>query len=364
MKRFTVQAAGVFAAALIGIITMVSGCKSSTEPLDPTSINVLNQKDIYEPIIKSMKKADKNTFVMCHFSDIHGSRENGERLFEFLDNYKSDLDCIFCSGDVVSDTYHDDFSYWGELDTKDVMFCIGNHDSTREDGTVPAKECFERYLSPYVEGWDVVRPSTCQDEKCYYYKDYEAFGLRLVFLDSIHFDEEQKEWMNAVLEECLGNGLSVICICHFPPGKITHSGNCFDSYNYCSWMEDGSFAKPIWDFGAAAAPVVNSFIERGGKFVTWLFGHIHIDICGYVKDFPNQFCVGVAETLWRDNYTGTFSDIERKYGEKSQDLFNIVGVNTVDKTICLLRVGADFTRENTERFKLKWNYANNEQVDW
>jgi len=83
-----------------------------------------------------------------------------------------------------------------------------------------------------------------------------------------------------------------------------------------------------------------------------------------VKDFPNQFCVGVAETLWRDNYTGTFSDIERKYGEKSQDLFNIVGVNTVDKTICLLRVGADFTRENTERFKLKWNYANNEQVDW
>ena len=322
---------------------------------DPSSILYLNPDRVYLPEIRGMKSKHENDsfapLVICHFSDIHGSRVNLERLLEFCNHHKMYIDDILHTGDNVNNQFSDDFTYWRDAGASNILNTIGNHDTAFRDEkwdvrAHAGKDSYEKYFAPFVSIWSVEQPESAQEKgRCYYFKDYQESGIRLIVLDCMLFDSYQKSWLDEVLYDAFVSDLSVICVSHYPAGKLDHSiENVFDSK---SPVENTSGF-----LNEAAAIAVDSFVDYGGTFVCWLGGHIHIDSCARLLFHPRQLCINVAEALC----SGAYGDQKRVVGTKSQDLFNILSVNRNTRELSLLRVGADTDVLGRRRFKYTIKY--------
>ncbi len=333
----------------------VSDVMETEDGYPPSSIMFFNPDRIYSPEIKSMKeKHEKESYdhlVLCHFSDIHGSRVNLDRLLEFCDHYQTYIDDILHTGDNVNNQFSDDFSYWEEAGAANILNTIGNHDTAFRDEhwdvkAHAGKDSYEKYFAPFVPFWEVTQPESAREEGlCYYYKDYVKAGVRLIVLDCMLFDARQSTWLEYVLRDAYESDLSVICVSHYSAGKLDHSlENVFDSK--CPVENTQSFLS------GAASDAVDSFIDYGGSFICWLGGHIHIDSCARLQSHPRQLSINVAEALC----SGAFGDQDRVIGTKSQDLFNILSVNRNTHELSLLRVGADTDVLGRNRFKYTMTY--------
>ena len=84
----------------------------------------------------------------------------------------------------------------------------------------------------------------------------------------------------------------------------------------------------------------------------------HPDFCGTVAEGRQLFMtVGLAKNdeIW--------GDMRRVTGEKSQDLFNIVAIDTYLKHIRVFRVGAEWSRFLQHRTTMCLDYAARKQVN-
>ncbi len=321
----------------------------------PSSILALNQKDLYKPAIVEMKsKKQSEAFdhlVLCHFSDIHGSKDNLIRIIEFCDFYDSFIDDILHTGDSVTDQFSDDFSFWDNAGASSILNTIGNHDTAIlsdkwEWYAHIGKDSYDKYFAPYISFWDIEQPKLAKENGlCYYYKDYKYSGIRLIVLDCMKYDLSQHTWFVKVLSEAADAKYAIICVSHFAAGILDHSSeNVFDSrmpveYTSSYLNEDAAYA-------------VDAFIDNGGEFVCWLGGHIHIDSFARLMYHPRQICINVAEA----KCSGEYGDQRRVLGAKSQDLFNLIAINRNCHELSLLRVGADRDILGRYRFKLTVNY--------
>lgn len=321
----------------------------------PSSIFFFNPDRVYLPEIKKMKEKQEDELfdhlVLCHFSDIHGSRVNLERLLEFCNHYSIFIDDILHTGDSVNDQFSDDFSYWKDAGATNVLNTIGNHDTALrgERWDVRAhvgKDSYNKFIAPYAPFWTITQPESARENGlCYYYKDYKESGIRLIVLDCMLFDSDQRLWLERVLYDAFELDLSVICVSHYLAGKLDHSTeNVFDSK---SPVESTSGI-----LNESASNAVDSFIDYGGAFICWLGGHIHIDSCARIQSRPRQLCINIAEALC----SGAYGDQKRVIGTKSQDLFNILSVNRNTRELSLLRVGADKDVLGRKRFKYTMQY--------
>ena len=75
-------------------------------------------------------------------------------------------------------------------------------------------------------------------------------------------------------------------------------------------------------------------------------------------NYQNQLNITVG-TASSTNSSNTF-DIGRKVGTKSQDLFNIISVDTYSKFVKLIRIGAEYDRQMRKRTYLCYYYGNDE----
>ena len=106
----------------------------------------------------------------------------------------------------------------------------------------------------------------------------------------------------------------------------------------------------------ATISVVTNFASGfNGSFICYLVGHSHADTTGYSYAHPNQLyllcpcsCLtpdynnsGVYQGSGIYSYGNECGDMPRVEGTRTQDCFNVYGIDTVNKIIKVVRVGSD-----------------------
>ena len=219
---------------------------------------------------------------------------------------------------------------------------------------------------------------TIPENKCYFYKDYPDYNIRIIGLSCYHWKEnikysdgtpitnypdgepvdtgQQQTWFRSVLEDARQQGLHVICSSHGNAEYISEDTVSFQAlapYRYTN--QDSLISMEMFQ-------EVQTFIDNRGNFIAWLNGHAHEDHFGVIKDYPQQLqiCIETAGALrqspgsqfefsgWHDREENTIND----------DLFNIVSVNIYNKSISLLRIGCEYDKYGRHIGSLSYDYEN------
>ena len=343
-------------------VTTLGTFAMSVERLDKSYI----QMDYTDRLVQSKLKRtnDNATLSLLHFSDIHSDKERFRRISSFARKYRHLIDEVICSGDVVYN-YADEaeaenrgFSYWSmyRTDKNKILLSIGNHDIEKSDGgSLTESECRTKYYTPFSASNQAYASVVFGgDDVCYYYKDYTSHKVRVIVLDWGHQTETQKTWFIDTLSSAKTLGYAVVVVNHCPFAwqYMTKQKNRFDA---------------LLNFGANNqilsidyARLVDNFINDGGKFVCWLAGHTHVDYFSVLENFNNQVMVNVGcATILQ---SAKDSDIWRLANTQSEDLFNIVTINTSRGTFSLIRVGADIDTLQRSRKSITWDYINHKLI--
>ena len=351
---------------------------------DETDILSLYPQYEIVPVLANFQKTNDaashsygvDNFVIMWFSDLHSETEVLKRYVKFEKEYSSYIDEILCSGDVVN-RHEDDFSYWQGLDASKYLMCIGNHEvlsdvkPTVDDKTVSSpyyssKHCYEKYLQPYLTETNI----TIETNRSYWYKDYPTQKIRIIALDYLHWndtpklsdgtyittypdgggidDGAQQTWLTGVLNDAIANDLNVIITLHAPLRMGVVFENTFSAF-FVPDVNTGLFAG--W---AELAGIVDTFINNGGKFVTYLCGHRHEDLMGSVENYPNQL-VRLIDTSRISIRSG---DIAKVWNTRSEDLFEIICVNTNLKYLTFYRIGSNTDRIGRHIGSIVFDYDN------
>lgn len=312
----------------------------------------VNKKQYFKNLFIQSNWASRNggttphisPLVILWFSDIHGSAYNYNRLIEFRAYFNNYIQASICTGDLVSSFYGDDFSYFT---ANDIMLVIGNHDvQDRPTGehTHTGLDAYNAYFKDKISNWGVIQPENAETEGlCYYYKDFTDRGIRLIVLDKMAWNATQNTWLHSVLTDAKNKNLAVICANHYPASNTNLNRKC----SFCSLYTDNIGGMPT-----DAINSIQSFIDNEhGEFICHLTGHTHADYYGII-DGTTQISITIDCAYNVDSW----NDSDRVDGEKSSDCFNIISIDTYDKTIKMFRVGVDRDRWLRHKGTLCVNY--------
>ncbi|MBR6245850.1 MAG: metallophosphatase family protein [Bacteroidales bacterium] len=314
------------------------------------------------------------SLTLLQFSDLHGDTENLERIADFLQAYGSHIEDAIHLGDVVN-CYWDDPNPWDLVPrARGILNVVGNHDcwkghlvwaQSRRPYDATADEAYSLIMEgkdkslPFISGWGAVRPA---GRLCYYYKDYNPQGIRLIVLDCMHYDQAQDKWFSRVLAEALKAGRTVIAAQHLPAQSgleklpLGFSDRDYELEPVAS--PDGSPAfldtpegPQMERMSDACFAAVDRFIDAGGTFACWLSGHTHIDMTGHVPGHRRQLQIIVDKAGQKDSYMQE----ARTRGTVLQDAFNLVTVNPSRGLILVKRIGCN--RDHYMRSKSLFTYS-------
>lgn len=305
---------------------------------------------------KPFNRATTTSLALLHFSDIHGDETNLQRMVDMKNELGTMIDDTICTGDMVYNNYSATcMDFWDNVDgAESIMMCIGNHDvadgqhgySSDQIGQTVA---YQKYFAPYISNWNVNMAGT---NLTYWYKDYASRKVRVIALNYLLTGSEQTAqdtWLASRLAEAKANAYAVVILEHTPLNSFANI-DCNFSIIGLPWSYN--------EFPTIYQDTVQAFIDDGGEFVCYLAGHSHCDYVGYNSNYPNQLCVAVTTALTTD----ADNDQRRAIGEKSQDAGNIVLVDTVTKTVKLVRVGADMDCYLRGRNLFSINYSTKEVI--
>ena len=311
-------------------------------------------------------------FHFLHTSDNHGGN------FGYADELLDLSPALFLinTGDMLLDKFSDfPNSQTVALATateKPCYLVLGNHDYSH----APSKQdVFDAFMQPTHQHNGITT------DKTYYSVDYTDYGVKCIMLDMNdgwddtelqqlgptpltrgNMSNEQILWFITQLEDAAANGLHVCLFIHIVPCQID-SDRVID--NFSDYNALGSVIASNLTF---LADIVDSWIDgtsisfeyKGmdynhtfsakGHFVSWFFGHLHWDECGWMKDHPNQFMVGVCKPV--DGYTG-FGSYD---GDKLGVHFNYYTIDTFMNSLAVYRVGQQDTVYATERKSFRIRY--------
>lgn len=367
-----------------GNITIES---ASGEPVDETSILYLNPDEEFVPKLSNMKRLPRKgsatqpvtpnstqkltPLVLAHFSDIHGSQANLERIVEFCSHHSETIDDVVCSGDMVANKYDNGMGFWnGVAGAENILMCIGNHDTNLDSSSAGKnyynmQQCYEQYISPYVENWNVIY----EPNKTYYYKDYPSAKVRLIVVDCIKMksgDTAQEDWLKATLVGAQQNNLSVVIMTHYNAATENTKHSIRTNINGgfdCSFnaIQNKTIAPEtaVEDYINLVDTVeqfMNGTLEGmtgNGEFVCYLSGHKHLDSMGVAaKKVGNEYistnqvnisidCASANPNPTAYSDTWRSNNVEGEQPTRAYDLFNLVGIDTYQKLIKIVRVGAN-----------------------
>lgn len=329
---------------IVQINSSSASSESGTDPYDkyiPNVANLAYTKGSYP-------------LVLAHFSDIHGSGENYERINMFVEKMGGYINDVISTGDNVYTSWSDSFAYWTN---QTMLNVIGNHDTAKyENGYdwtyYAGKDAYDRYFAPFIANWDVTQPAdAATNGYCYYYKDYATQGIRLIVLDCMGWDATQLSWLVSTLSSAKTGGLSVVIAIHyqFDGAGVTPLETGFNSY--LGWSTGSDTYTPD-----AAISAVDDFITGGGKFICWIAGHTHRDLAGYLAGHNNQLCI-VVGTDASDSDNLVYADSARIAGTDSQDLFNVIAFDATQHQIRIVRIGSDSNKQLQSRKTLCIGYS-------
>ena len=210
---------------------------------------------------------------------------------------------------------------------------------------------------------------------------------------------EQEEWLVEKLNETLDNsdnayGYSVVVACHFPLDDYTtfnvkpwaervhdytdfnrnDDGGVVMDYKTgesTNWQYMQQFPPFIMEgyfclrnhtgFNANGFPVkgnvnnfgniIDAFINRGGKFVVWLSGHVHCDMLYYPDNYPN---ILVCANTMAGQGNGTDREDRAIKGVAA----NFVAIDTANGLFKIVRLGLNTNKYLTPINYLCYDYIN------
>lgn len=372
-------------------------CVKKNEPI------ILRNTEAIGAITSATKKFIKNNglikqwegyFCIAHISDVHADPMRYKRFRTFVDNVYS-IDTAISTGDLVS--FHNNdatkmqiehermFAIGGE---KEVMIVVGNHEKVGAGNTLYTEQQIKDYSGL---------------ENLYYYKDWTktgdlAYKVRVIILNQhdydgtdiniagrTHYSQEQINWFINILKEASNDDRAVMVAMHktdkfVQPTNNDYGFNCNFPSLSLDTNQSGYIIEDIidafkngthltesytWADNSQTIDVDADFSGKKGSFIAYMCGHNHRDQVGYSPQHPNQLylCIasGCLQQMYAEygkgNYGEQNSDLSRVIGTKSEDCFNVYGIDFDNKTIRIVRVGADVTCNMKSRkyLELPWS---------
>lgn len=340
-------------------------------------------------------------FAFLHSSDTHGDTVRHDHVVEYF-NYKKYLDALVVTGDMHANNFRDSVDWFVNTINKvnrDILPVIGNHDvgnSQQVANCGSHQQVYERLIQPF-EQYGIIT-----NGKNYWYKDYDQYNIRIIaiyeydnedinpnntdwyltFRGNKIFSQDQINWFVNTLNNTPAD-YHVIVLTHLSPfgdySEIEYIDEWTDSDKKTSGIVSQSYVigNPIGDiidawcngtsinrsysfdgWASYLTPIVANFNFSGrgtGIFVGYFHGHYHRDAIVRLKNYPNQHAVRIACTS-ADSVRVRREDLNRTQGTKSEDAFNIVSVDTSDRTVYIVRVGANTTKFLEDRKMIKYTY--------
>lgn len=359
-----------FAPAILALVACCNGSSPSNGILD------FNPP---EEVLERLRTERKSAMVMeqyegapsvtlLHFSDLHGDSENLSRIVGFYDACSDCIDDVLHLGDVVS-CYWDDPNPWNSVPgAARFLNTVGNHDcwkghlvwsQTNHPYDALQEDAYELIMAGFIDKWNVVQPAGVDDPEsprwraCYYYKDYDASGVRLIVLDCMHYDSVQDKWFSEVLQDAALKGLTVMAAQHYPPQpglKKIESGFSDMDQEVPATPDPGESQMEC--MADAAYCSVDRFILSGGSFACWLGGHMHSDMIGHVQGHQRQLHIAVDKAGEGDQYMQE----DRSRGTRNQDAFNLVTINPSRGVLFVDRIGCNRDQYMRSKSLFCYNY--------
>ncbi len=276
---------------------------------------------------------------------------------------------------------------------------------------------FDTYFAKYIDklgyvmpnGWD--NPSSPYYKSCFWHKDFQEAKIRLLGLDCMHFNDglrylssEQETWLSARLEDTLDPsdpafGYSVIVATHFPLDDLEGDNETWNEekhrfvYNkspkggrvmdlktgdVCnfhtpathSYIANKRFsmrsrvAAAGEQFGYVSGPsnpladVVQSWVDKGVKFIVWLTGHCHNDMFYYPTKYPDLLCLSIdqAGNLRGNSISDRGEDLESRF------CANYYGIDTQNGLFKIVRLGLSMNRFMVRKDVLCYDYIHRKVI--
>lgn len=319
--------------------------------------------------------------VLLHASDVHNVVQSIVNIRDFTDIYGKYIDDVLITGDLCSE-FPEYSPIYAQEGFKKMLLTIGNHDVYNVDGEAPTQgdvnhwasntQKYYQYFKPSIDEWNVTQPENAETNGyCYYYKDYNVASgvnhatvstVRLICLDAMAYDETQHNWLQAVLNDALTNNITVLIANHFPPtASANNDFNLFDT-GFSSLIRGMEADYAHYRLGYTdgqqvnhnAPDLVDEFINAGGEFACWLCGHLHYGQVGTLISHPNQIFIAVEQC----SIYGAWSDTPAEINNPTEDLFNIVAIDTYNKVIKVARIGAEYDMFMRHKSSMSIDYAN------
>ena len=330
-------------------VTNIIDSMSSVEET-PTDID-----ETLMPIRHAVKDSSSAKLKLFFFTDVHGDGSAIQKLIDYIDAHESLIDEVINGGDTARYEFTSaaNSNYFDSELAPMALSIIGNHDAAAYDSNnnitwwaKTQKECYDKYIGPYISGWNVIQPDNAATNGLnYYYKDYaisSTITIRIIYLDAMFWDSTQLSWLEGVLSSSISSSISVMIVAHGTDGGVTGDANC-----QWTWYEapnsTGYYSNLRLNGGAASA--VNDFITAGGNFICWLTGHTHLDRIGKMTAYPNQFVVNM------NNSGAKTSDSRGAYYSGTMVIIDIA-----NKLIKLIRTGCNYDAYLNPKNTLCYNY--------
>ncbi len=324
---------------------------SDINAMNPNVRTLLQQASKPLSVATNEYLSQTKPLMLLHISDIHADAECLERLSQLNAEIMDKIDDVVATGDIVYNDIDDDYSFFCDFEpAKDYLVTIGNHDAfTGTSGYVDGNTQYQRYIAPNVARWGV----THNADDTYYYKDYAAKNVRLIALNDVlpgTAMQTQLTWLEGVLDGAKAAGYTVVIAKHYPLNNFVKIDTTFTPVDVDSYIA----------FNETFEPVVQRFIDGGGKFACYICGHYHNDIVARSTEYPQQMFVAIDAFGFAS--CNANSEVLRVRGERSHDLANIVVIDTSCSTLKIIRIGANCDRYLRGKNSLTINYETQEVI--
>lgn len=331
-------------------------------------------------------------FCIAHGSDFHTDDRTLNHFLDFVAGVPA-INASIITGDFVcvqSDTFAAEAAVVkGVLDAHTVkpMLVVGNHE--RWSGLSMSS------IASAIGFGNVVATGGTPSSG-YYYKDYttkntqtnaEMQKIRVIVLNQYDhpssdtkanaavtgtFSSSQISFFISALKGAKSAGMAVMVAMHAAERMPLNGGEDNPFFQRASsdrWSSgyttacNGTIIEDIVDAfrkgnsinktytftNGAASITVNDSFSGNGHFIAYMVGHSHVDSIGYSTEHPDQLylmcpascCVPNAAAQQTYNYGTESSDLPRVQNTKTEDCFNVYGIDTVHKRVKVVRVGAD-----------------------
>lgn len=299
----------------------------------------------------TMTGATDSVLSFLWFSDIHKEQKQWDRSILLANYYQRNFAFAIHTGDYVgTDQSSFEMLYQnGVTPSIPMLNVVGNHDiyTNFANRTIAEKSVTKGIIMPDTTAWGVTWGDGTAPMN--YYKDFAAQKIRLVVLDDYYDTETQTTWLATVLSDAQALGYHVITAAHETSRPITTwSDNTFCSKDAAA-LTTGGLNHSATPYDA----VIKAFKDGGGIHIAHICGHEHVDLMGKSANGVLNIVIGSQHGYYADA-----SDAMRIKETVTEDLVNVVGVNTNLGLIKLVRVGVNTDHYLRGRNILCYDYLN------